>query len=141
MKTLKLSLIVLLITAAASTVYADDEPEGLTPGYWKNHLAAWTDYSPDDSFSGVFGISSVKEEGLTLEDALSLKGGGINALSRHAVAALLNASDPDINYPASVDEITSIFIFVSSAIDEDQLDDWIEEIKDILDYWNNLGLE
>lgn len=141
MKTLKISLLALLITAAASTVYADDGPEGRTPGYWKNHTLAWTDYSPDDSFSGVFGILSVQEEGLTLEDALNLNGGGINALSRHAVAALLNASDPDINYPASVDEITGIFTIVSLAADEDWLDDWIEETKDILDYWNNLGLE
>ena len=33
----------------------------------------------------------------TLLDALNSGGGGINALMRHAVAALLNASNPDVD--------------------------------------------
>ena len=33
----------------------------------------------------------------TLLDALNAKGGGVNALARHAVAALLNASNPDVD--------------------------------------------
>ena len=32
----------------------------------------------------------------TLLDALNSGGGGVNALARHAVAALLNASNPDV---------------------------------------------
>ena len=41
----------------------------------------------------------------TLLQALQANGGGINALARHAVAALLNASSPDVSYPYTVDEV------------------------------------
>jgi hypothetical protein len=48
-------------------------------------------YDPDDDFDTVFGVDFFSPD-ITLEDALNLGGGGVNALARHAVAALLNAA-------------------------------------------------
>jgi len=66
--------------------------EGCTPGYWKQpqHFDSWpSPYVPgmafEDVFDDVFGSS-------TLLDALKFKGGGLQALGRHTVAALLNAA-------------------------------------------------
>ncbi len=77
--------------------------EGCTPGYWKqpHHFDSWVSYSPGDSFDAVFGVSS---SFATLLDALEAKGGGENALARHAVAALLNA-DSSVDYDLSVAEV------------------------------------
>lgn len=74
--------------------------QGLTPGYWKQpqHAAAWTIYKPSDTFDGVFNVSAFPSS-LTLLQALGQGGGGVNALGRQAVAALLNATSPSIDYP------------------------------------------
>src|SRR5581483_5475894 len=74
--------------------------QGLTPGYWKQpqHLAAWTIYKPTDTFDAVFNVSAFPSS-LTLLQALAQGGGGVNALGRQAVAALLNATSPSIDYP------------------------------------------
>jgi hypothetical protein len=50
--------------------------------------------------ASVFGALDPTINNLTLEQALKLGGGGINALIRHAVAALLNAAHPDVNSTA-----------------------------------------
>ena len=77
--------------------------EGCTPGYWKTdqHLDSWVGYSPNAKLNTVFtfpaGLSALGAN-FTLRQALgpptpgALNGGGVNALLRHAVAALLNAS-------------------------------------------------
>jgi hypothetical protein len=74
--------------------------QGCTPGYWKqpHHFDSWVGYAPTDNFAAVFG--RVVPGVTTLEDALKAGGGGLNALARHAVAALLNAANPDVNQTA-----------------------------------------
>jgi len=86
--------------------------EGCTPGYWKNNAINWeavawnaTPYDPDMLVGDVFTIPSCVSDLAddTLLEALSYKGGngvlgGARNLLRAAVAALLNASHPDINY-------------------------------------------
>jgi hypothetical protein len=77
------------------------EPEGCTPGYWKNirkHGWAWeaAGLSPDDLVGDKFDLNNPFAD-LTLLEALSLKGGStfegkVETLMRHAVAALLNTS-------------------------------------------------
>lgn len=86
--------------------------ECCTPGYWKNHPGYWHCYSFDDSFECIFGVDVTLQAGgketidyPVLMQALNANGGDINALARHAVAALLNASDPDIDYPVSEAQI------------------------------------
>lgn len=88
--------------------------EGCTPGYWKQtqHFDSWVGYTPGQSFETVFGVDVTLRTGgktstttPTLLQALEANGGDINALARHATAALLNASNPDVNFgmtPAQV---------------------------------------
>ncbi len=49
-----------------------------------------------------------KKKELTLLDALKTKGGKMNNLLRHSVAALLNAAHSDVNYPYSVVDVISM---------------------------------
>jgi len=67
---------------------------GCTPGYWKqpHHFGSWVGYAPSDSFATVFGVTASG----SLLDALKARGGGENALKRHAVAALLNAANSSV---------------------------------------------
>ena len=85
---------------AQATFYT---PEGCTPGFWKNHTPddkknfwSGTPYEPTDDFDTVFG-RDVFNPNRTLLVALTTGGGGWDALGRHAVAALLNATHPDTN--------------------------------------------
>lgn len=99
-----------------------DGLEGCTPGYWRqeHHFDSWPEgRSPGDMLTGVFTIPTdlslekpehrTDPESLTLHDATVLRGGGVNALIRHAVPALLNAESPDVDYGMSASEVISAF--------------------------------
>ncbi len=93
--------------------------EGCTPGYWKqpHHFDSWVGYTPGQAFSSVFNLPSalqnpnqnVDPASLSLVDALGLGGGGVNALMRHAVAALLNAANPGVSYDLTQAEVIAMF--------------------------------
>jgi uncharacterized repeat protein (TIGR01451 family) len=106
--------------------------EGCTPGFWKQdqHFDSWVGYSPTDSFEDVFGVDVPGDP--TLLEALNAGGGGINALMRHAVAALLNASNPDVDSDFTVAEVIAL---VQEAIATGDY----ERIKDILAAANEQG--
>jgi hypothetical protein len=80
--------------------------EGCTPGYWKQpqHLDSWVGYAPSDSYETVFGVDA-SFDAATLLQVLKQGGGGEKALGRHAVAALLNASNPDVPYSYTAAEV------------------------------------
>jgi len=84
--------------------------EGCTPGYWKQdqHFDSWvgTGYDPDDLFSSVFEDAF---PGMTLLEVLWQGGGGLNALGRHTVAALLNAASGDVDYDLNVQDVINLF--------------------------------
>lgn len=101
-------------------VLTQDGGQGCTPGYWKqsHHFDSWTSYEPEDSIEDPFDVPSSldlvrpeqgKVEDLTLLEGLELRGGKVNALVRHAIAALLNASNPDVDYDLSVSEVVEKF--------------------------------
>jgi hypothetical protein len=69
---------------------------------------------------------------LTFSQALSLGGGGLNALLRQAVAALLNASSPDVDYPLTAAEVIAM---TNAAIASGDY----ESTKDLFDEANNAG--
>ena len=100
------------------------DPEGCTPGYWKqkHHFDSWPDeYTPDTLFSDVFEDAF---PGKTLHDVLKQGGGGLKALGRHTVAALLNGAS-SVNYGLSDDEVIDDFNAVSPDGDlEEQKDDF-----------------
>jgi hypothetical protein len=87
--------------------------EGCTPGYWKNHRAAWTaaGYSPSQPAGSVFNLGGFPAlAGQTL--IASLDGGGgpgtagaAQILLRAAVAAVLNAADPTVDYALTTGEV------------------------------------
>lgn len=98
----------------------EDGGEGCTPGFWKveQHLVHWgpTGFSPADPFEVVFGTapepfptSKLRVPDPSLLEVLWVRGGGINALSRHAVAALLNAAHPDVSYGLSPAEVIAAY--------------------------------
>ena len=83
--------------------------EGCTPGYWKQskHFDSWpAAYTPDMLFSSVF------EEafpGQTLLPVASNGGGGLDALGRHTVAALLNAGSTGVSYDFTTADVIAKF--------------------------------
>lgn len=83
--------------------------QGCTPGYWRqpHHFADWTaPYDPTDLFSSVFEDAF---PGWTLLDVVRARGGGINALGRHTVAALLNSASGEVEYDLSPQEVIDAF--------------------------------
>jgi hypothetical protein len=90
--------------------------EGCTPGYWKNHLASWTatGYSPNQTTGSVFSAASAFPTLASKTLLQSLQGGGgpgtfgaARILLRAAVAALLNAAHPALDYPRTAAQVIS----------------------------------
>jgi hypothetical protein len=83
--------------------------EGCTPGYWKqvHHYDSWpAAYSPGMLFSDVFDDAFGD---MTLAEVLDLGGGGLNALGRHTVAALLNGGSDGVNYDLTSAQVIAAF--------------------------------
>jgi hypothetical protein len=101
--------------------------EGCTPGYWKqeHHFGSWPVNPETTTFGGVFNCSGVMAQnpeegdicGMKLHTVLELRGGGNNALARHAAAAYLNASS-SVMYPYSVADVIDLL----NARDKDALE-------------------
>jgi hypothetical protein len=141
-----LILVAAVFLAHPATLLAKDSEEFRTPGFWKssNSLKTWpkTGLSPDDRFVLVFNLNTTFSP--TLLDMLSARGGGANALGRHAVAALLNASLPNSSYPYAPDEIKSAVketlsqyqatLFYGADVSTDI--DNIESLKDLYEALN-----
>jgi len=90
--------------------------EGCTPGYWKNHTDSWspTGYATGQTVQSVFSAAMVYPDqgSATLLEALNFGGGpGVTGaaeiLLRAAVAALLNASHPGVDYPRTAASVIS----------------------------------
>jgi len=105
----------LIWIASAFEIAVEDTPPGTgcTPGYWKNHLDSWgpTGFDPDQSIGSVFTEVSAAVENATLLDALNFRGGRGAAgaeriLLRAAVAGLLNAAHPDVDYSIAIGILT-----------------------------------
>ncbi len=119
-------------------VDGNGDGEGFTPGFWKarNHQDYWgpTGYLPSQTFSGVFNVGSL----VSLLDALSAKKkdfGDAANLMRHAVAAILNAAHPDVDYPLTEAEVIAA---VQAAWSDAAA---MDALKNELDGYNNLGGE
>lgn len=108
--------------------------EGCTPGYWRQeqHFDSWTGYAPTDLFSSVFADAF---PGQTLLDVVWARGGGLNALGRHAVAALLNTSSAGVEYDYTAAEVIALFNEAYASGDRHV----IENQKNVFDFLNNQG--
>jgi hypothetical protein len=118
--------------------------EGCTPGYWKNHTGSWagTGYSPGQTVGSVFADASAFPAlaSATLHQALGFGGGsgslgGARILLRAAVAALLNASSPGVEYPRSE---ADVILDVNAALATQDRATMIQ-LGGELDADNNLG--
>ena len=133
-KTLSLAVAMFAITgmtgAFSSQAFAHGGEEGCSSGHWKNDAdkrgeVDWDDtaFLPGDLWSTTFDPITIRvkdgpgkptmESDPTLQQALNARGGGINALAREAVAALLNESHGNIDYPLNQGEIIAL---VNAAI-------------------------
>ena len=97
--------------------------EGCTPGFWKNNgdkhgASAWCDrFEPSDPISMHFSLNEtlvIRGNGKrtisnpTLLQALDANGGGVNAMIRHGIAAMLNACSDCVQYEySSPDQVIS----------------------------------
>lgn len=121
----------------------DGGEEGCTIGFWKNHLKKWcaTGYSPWDKVGDVFilpdEMASLADK--TLYEALRLKGGSqltdkAALLLKQAVAAVLNAAHPNVEYgiidPLAVIDAVNVAL---ATLDAGQ----IMDLQGALDELNN----
>jgi hypothetical protein len=83
--------------------------QGCTPGYWRqeHHYDSWTGYTPGADFDATFGVNFFNPN-VSLGVAVTLGGGGVNALARHAVAALLNSTSGGVDYEYTTAQVIAI---------------------------------
>jgi len=151
-KTLSLAVAMFAITgmtgAFSSQAFAGENGgEGCSPGFWKTDAskrgeATWDDtvFGPDELWEDIFNpvelrVKSGNADSPTLEEALNAKGGKINALAREAVAAILNDSHPEIDYPLDLDVIQDL---VNAAV-SDGSNIAIENAREALFPLNHFG--
>ena len=111
--------------------------EGCTPGFWKNHPGAFAGTGvmrrhATTLASVGFDVSAT----LTFGQALRLRGGGLNALLRHAAAAYLNAASPNVAYPLTT---THGVRRTNNAIASGQYELTEEPVRRVLRTWSVLG--
>jgi len=114
-------------------VDCDKEPpgggEGCTPGFWKNHEEVWP-IALDTDFDFTFG-RDVFDPNITMFDAVGLKGGQVNALSRHAAAAYLNALSPVVNFDLTSDQVISYFQAAIDSGDYNATKNMFEDLNEL----------
>ena len=127
------------------TASAWTEIEGCSPGYWKNNTdtneraAELIGINVHDAVLDITGLNLNDHEvfddyqDITTDEAVGLKGGGLNAFYRHLGAAIFNTyyGVDDIDF---IEPTTTFKDIIQQAIDGD-----IEGAKDKLDAANNLG--
>jgi len=118
--------------------------EGCTPGYWKNHADSWpaTGYSTGQAVTSVFAQAAAypAEGSATLIQALNFGGGpgvegGVRNLLRAAVAGLLDAAHPGVDYPNTPSEVISAVDAALASGDRDTM----LALASAIDANNNLG--
>jgi hypothetical protein len=110
--------------------------EGCTPGYWKQeqHFDSWVGYTTGQSFESIVGRNVFANSDPSMLTVLGLNGGGLNALSRHTAAALLNAAaGSGVNYAYTTAQIIAGF---QAAFDSGNANT-IEAQKNLFDAANN----
>jgi hypothetical protein len=122
--------------------------EGCTPGYWKNHTAAWNsftdatvdampagyEFTTTTLFNDYFDLTPAQSgfnNNVTMLSAVKAGGGGEKALARHGVSALLNVAALD-GYPIQD------FIDLYNDIRDAYLNNTETALANILAGYNNL---
>jgi len=101
--------------------------QACSPGFWRNHYDMWcaTPYNPVDDycspgpatkFADAFGITDFSgpdvpvnfDREMTLLTAVNASRGPFNQLLFQGTAALLNASSPEVDYPAGAKHVKRV---------------------------------
>ena len=122
----------------------NDNKQGNDPseGVWGGIPESYN-YTPSSNYADTFGVSTTLN--ITLLEAVDLKGKRTQEqnLARAATAALLNAANPDINYPYNVDRVKQLvqqaFTDAAKAANDKERDRIFEALKNDFDEKNNLG--
>ena len=103
------------VTKTPTKTATPEVDEGCTPGYWKQsrHFDSWraTGYSPGQILESVFDVpNALRLDSVKLKAALAFNGGSgttgaARILLRAAVAALLNAAHPEVDYQLTRNEV------------------------------------
>jgi hypothetical protein len=136
----------LIVPATSALAVRIGDNEGCTPGFWKNNIGRWEEYSPNWTLGSVFvvptGFSSLADD--TLLDALSYGGGPTlqgkaKLLLKQAVASILNAAHEGVGYPyRRFVNPFAIVPTVNAALASGSRTT-MEALKNTLDRANNLG--
>ena len=107
--------------------------QGCTPSYWRqpHHFDSWPEpFTPDSPFLDVFGEDAFP--GKTLRQVLRGGGGGLNALGRHTVAALLNAAAGEVSFGLTPSEVIALFndVFPGAKDEYNELKDSFEALNE-----------
>ncbi|HEY7508099.1 MAG TPA: hypothetical protein VH677_03140 [Nitrososphaera sp.] len=116
--------------------------EGCTPGYWKNHadtnprVAELYGINLNAAILDITGLNLGAPAGLTIDQAVALKGGGANALYRALAAGVFNYYYGDPNVGANIVYIDPALFtsYVQKALDGD-----VTGAASAVDKANNLG--
>ncbi len=106
--------------------------DGCTPGYWKQsqHFDSWpAPYTPGMQFSAVFENAF---PGMTLLQVLQQGGGGLKALGRHTVAALLNSASSGVDYDLTTAQVIQLFndLYPSTTTEYNKLKDYFAKFNE-----------
>jgi len=122
--------------------YFPSGTQGCSPGFWKNHpdVEKFWEYLPGQNLDPVFAVPPTLVDNVTLLQALSFPGGpgargGAQILLRAAVAALLNAASPVVEFPLSQSDVISQ---VNAALASGDRQTMLS-LASQLDTLNNLG--
>jgi hypothetical protein len=108
-----------------TTTAPPPEGEGCTPGFWKNlrmHGGFWT-LDPNAPVSSVFSAATGAVGAQSLIAALENGGGGVDALLRHGVAAVLNARAAGLDFPFTEAEVVAAVNAALASNDPDLIED------------------
>jgi hypothetical protein len=140
-----------LVMAIATPAWAET---GCTPGYWKNHPDAWPsstfecvvegvgvfthEYGHDLGLPDLYNTAYLVDPMLTQGETLDLQGGpsaegAARVLLRAAVAAVLNAGHPDVDYSVPACGVIASVNAVLASQDREA----IEGLKDAFDALND----
>jgi len=122
--------------------YSPSGNQGCSHGFWKNHpdVEKFWEYLPGQNLDPVFAVPPTLVDNVTLLQALSFPGGpgargGAQILLRAAVAALLNAASPVVEFPLSQSDVISQ---VNAALASGDRQTMLS-LASQLDKLNNLG--
>ncbi|MEK6775776.1 MAG: SdrD B-like domain-containing protein [bacterium] len=104
--------------------------QGCSDGFWKNHTNKWpSPYTPSTMFSAVFENAF---PGKTLLQVISQGGGGLTALGRQTVGALLNAAATGVSYDLTPAQVISQFnaVFPGSCSSYEPLKNSFEQLNE-----------